>query len=126
MPKEVIPTPNAVKPVGAYSIATAANGFVFFAGTVALDPATNEPVAGDAAVQARRVMDSIGLALADAGLGFDDVVKTTIFLADIGDFADVNAVYGEYFPTAPPVRTTVGGVGLPAGFLVEIEVIAAR
>ncbi|MFQ5517396.1 MAG: Rid family detoxifying hydrolase [Acidimicrobiia bacterium] len=126
MVKRVIPTPSAVKPIGAYSIAAEAGGLVFFAGTVALDPATNQPVGGDAADQARRVMENIRLALGDSGLGFDDVVKTTVFLADMADFAAVNEVYADYFPVEPPVRSTVGGVSLPAGFLLEIEVVAGR
>ena len=103
-----------------------ANGFVFVSGQVGIDPATNESVGGDAAVQAKQVMDNIGAVLRDLGLGYDDVVKTSILLADIGDFGVVNEVYGKCFAVQPPARTTFQVAGLPKGFLVEIEVIAAR
>lgn len=126
MPKSVPDITNGPKPVGAYSVATEANGLVFVSGQVALDPASNEKVDGDVSAQARRVMDNIGLVLGDLGLGFGDVAKTTIFLADIGDFAAVNEVYASYFTEQPPARSTVQAGALPGGFLVEIEVVAAR
>jgi len=126
MPKSVPEITNGPNPVGAYSVATEANGFVFVSGQVALDPGTNSKVEGDVTAQARRVMDNIGLILGDLGLGYTDVVKTMIFLADIADFGAVNEVYGSYFTTEPPARSTFQAGALPGGYLVEIEVIAAR
>jgi 2-iminobutanoate/2-iminopropanoate deaminase len=126
MPKSVPKITSGPNPVGAYSVATEANGFVFVSGQVALEPGTNARVEGDVTAQARRVMETIGLILGDLGLGFGDIVKTSIFLADIADFAAVNGVYAEYFSEAPPARSTFQVAGLPAGFRVEIEVIAAR
>jgi 2-iminobutanoate/2-iminopropanoate deaminase len=107
-------------------VVTEANGFVFVSGQVALDPATHTPVEGDAATEAERVMTNIGTILGQVGLGYDDIVKTTIFLLDIADFAAVNAVYGKFFAGPPPARSTFQVAGLPAGFKVEIEAIAAR
>ena len=126
MPKQTHDVAGAVRPIGPYSIAAEANGFVFISGQVAIDPGANLPVPGDVTVQARRVMENIRLILDGLSLGFEDVVKTTIFLADIADFPTVNEVYGTYFTTAPPARSTVQVGALPGGFLVEIEAIAAR
>ncbi|MCP3977149.1 MAG: reactive intermediate/imine deaminase [bacterium] len=126
MPKQILNAPNGPQPIGAYSIATEANGFVFMSGQVAIDPATNAPVMGEVAVQARQVMANIEAVLADVGLGIEDVVKTTIFLADIADFPVVNRIYGEYFESGKPARSTVQAGALPGGYQVEIEVIAAR
>jgi len=126
MPKQVPDVPNGVTPIGPYSTAAEANGFVFISGQVALDPATNERAPDDVALQAARVLDNLAAVLGDLGLGFGDVVKTTIFLADMADFPVVNEVYSGYFEDAPPARSTVQVAGLPAGFLVEIEAIAAR
>jgi 2-iminobutanoate/2-iminopropanoate deaminase len=126
MPKSVPEITKGPNPVGAYSVATEANGFVFVSGQVAIDPVTNSKVEGDVTAQARRVMDNIGLILEDLGLGYTDVVKTMIFLADIGDFGAVNEVYGSYFTEEPPARSTFQAGALPGGYLVEIEVIAAR
>ena len=126
MPKQVPEIPRGVKPIGPYSIAAEAGGIVFVSGQVAIDPATGQKVAGDASAQAGRIMENLSLVLEDLGLGFADVVKTTIFLADVADFAAVNEVYRRYFSDAPPARSTVQVGGLPGGFLVEIEAIAAR
>ena len=126
MPKQILNAPNGPQPIGAYSIATEANGFVFCSGQVAIDPVTNAPVVGDVAVQAEQVMANIKAILADVGLTFEDVVKTTIFLADIGDFPVVNKIYGDYFESGKPARSTVQAGGLPGGYEVEIELIAAR
>ena len=126
MPKSVPQITKGPNPVGAYSVATEANGFVFVSGQVAIDPGTNSKVEGDVTAQARRVMDNIGLILEDVGLGYADVVKTMIFLADIADFGAVNEVYGSYFTDKPPARSTFQAGALPGGYLVEIEVIAAR
>lgn len=126
MPKQVPATPRGAKPIGPYSVAAEAGGMVFVSGQVAIDPATGQKVEGDASAQAARIMENLSLVLGDLGLGFADVVKTTIFLADVADFAAVNEVYRRYFSDAPPARSTVQVGGLPGGFLVEIEAIAAR
>ncbi len=126
MPKQVPEVPSGVTPIGPYSTATEANGLVFISGQVAIDPATGAGIEGDVAAQATRVMENLALVLSDLGLSFDDVAKTTIFLADMGDFSVVNEIYGSYFTDEPPARATVQAAGLPAGFLVEIEAIAAR
>ncbi len=126
MPKQIPDLPNAASPIGPYSVAAEANGFVYISGQIPVDPATGVGVEGDAAVQATRVMENIALLLSDLGLGFSDVVKTTIFLTDMGDFAKVNAVYAERFPEEPPARSTVEVSALPGGYNVEIETIATR
>lgn len=109
-----------------YMPAVEANGFVFLSGQVAIDPATGERTPDDVAAQTHRVMKNIGILLGDAGLGYEDVVKATVFLADISDFATFNEVYGNYFDAEPPARSTFQAGALPGGFLVEIEVVAAR
>ncbi|OFW65382.1 MAG: reactive intermediate/imine deaminase [Actinobacteria bacterium RBG_16_68_21] len=126
MPKSVPEVTGAPRPVGPYSVVTEANGFVFVSGQVGIDPATNESVGDDIVAQAAQVMANLGAILQELGLDYDDIVKTSIFLADIGDFAMVNDVYGRYFGERPPARSTFQAAGLPKGFLVEIEVIAAR
>ena len=124
MTKEIVATELAPKAIGPYSQAVSAGGFLFCSGQIPLDPATGEMVGGDIATQAERVMANIGAVLAAAGLGFGDVVKSTIFLADLADFAAVNEVYGRRFTGDPPARSTVEVKGLPKGAGVEIEVIA--
>jgi 2-iminobutanoate/2-iminopropanoate deaminase len=126
MPKTIPATPSATKPLAPYSVATEANGFVFISGQVAIDPSTGDRSPDDVATQARRVLDNIGVVLGDLGLEFADVVKTTIFLTDMGHFATVNEVYAGYFDSGPPARSTVQVAGLPGGFLVEIEAVVAR
>ncbi|HHC09336.1 MAG TPA: reactive intermediate/imine deaminase [Actinobacteria bacterium] len=126
MPKIVHRVPSAPEPLGPYAVATEAHGFVFLSGQVAVDPATGRPVDGDVVEQTHRVMQNLGAVLADLDLGFADVVKTTIFLADIADFPAVNAVYAGYVGDDPPARSTIQAGALPGGFLVEIEAIAAR
>lgn len=126
MPKIVPETPSAPKSLAPYSAAAEAGGLVFLAGQVGLDPVTGERAPDDVAAQARQVMTNIGGVLGDLGLGYDDIVKTTIFLADIADFATVNEIYASYFEGEYPARTTVQAGALPGGFLVEIEVVAAR
>ncbi len=126
MPKTILDTPHGPTPMGPYSTAVEAGGLVFVSGQVAVDPASGEPVAGDVAAQTRRVMRTIGAVLGDVGLGYEDIVKTTIFLTDIADFPVVNPVYREYVGSAPPARSTVEVRALPGGFLIEIEVVAAR
>ena len=126
MPKNVPATPSAPKAMGPYSFATEAGGLVFFSGQVALDPATGERRPDDIEIQTRQVMENIGGLLVDLGLTYDDIVKTTIFLADMADYRKVNEVYGSYFGSAPPARSAIQAGALPGGFLVEIEVVAAR
>jgi 2-iminobutanoate/2-iminopropanoate deaminase len=126
MPKHVPVIKRGVKPIGPYSIAVEAIGRpVFISGQVAIDPETGEKETGDAAAQAARIMENLALVLGDLGADFDQVVKTTIFLVDMADFAAVNEVYGRYFGDRPPARSTVQVGALPGGFRVEIEAIAA-
>jgi 2-iminobutanoate/2-iminopropanoate deaminase len=126
MPKTVPTLASAPRPIAPYSVATEANGFVFISGQVAIDP-TGGPTPEDVADQARLVLTNLGNILSDLGLGFADVVKTTIFLADVADFGRVNEVYGQHFPSDPPARSTIQAGALPKPeFKVEIEAIAAR
>lgn len=122
--KEIISTENAPKAIGPYSQGVKAGGFLFLSGAIALDPATGEVVQGGIVAETEQVMKNIGALLSAAGLGFHDVVKTTIYLASMADFATVNGIYGGYFQEAPPARSTVEVKGLPRGVLVEIEVTA--
>ncbi len=124
MAKEIISTDKAPKAIGPYSQAIRAGGFLFCSGQIPLDPATGELVGGSVSGQTERVMDNIAAVLAAAGLTFGDVVKSTIYLADLADFAAVNEVYGKRFASDPPARSTVEVKGLPKGAGVEIEVIA--
>jgi len=117
-------TANAPAPVGPYSQAIRVDGFVFCSGQVGLDPATGKIVDGGVSAQARQVLDNLAAVLAGAGLAFDAIVKTTIFLVDINDFAAVNAVYGERMGTPPPARSTIAVAALPLGARVEIEATA--
>ncbi len=111
---------------GPYSPAVEAGGFVFVSGMGPLDPATGQVIEGSFADMVRRVLDNIALVLAAAGLTMADVVKTTVFLADIGDFAEMNQVYAGYFGDVPPARTTIQAARLPLDIRVEIEAIARR
>jgi 2-iminobutanoate/2-iminopropanoate deaminase len=123
--RKVVATDAAPKAIGPYSQAIVAGGLVFCSGQIALDPATGELVgASDVKTQARRAMDNLRGVLEAAGSSFDRVVRTTIFLADMGDFGAVNEIYGGYFSGAPPARATVQAAGLPKGALVEIDCIA--
>ena len=129
-PKTVISTPEAPAVIGPYSqaiVAAASGTLVFCSGQIALSPTTGQLVAsGDVVVQAEQVMKNLEAVLRAVGCDFSHVVKTTIFLASLGDFAPVNEVYGRYFPSAPPARSTVQAAGLPRGALVEIEAIAQK
>ena len=120
---QAITTDRAPIPRGPYSPAIRAGGMVFVAGQVPLDPATNAPVEGSIEEQTRRVLDNMKAILDAAGSSLDRVVKVTIFLADIGDFAAVNGVYATYFTGTPPARSTVAGA-LPSGFRLMIDAIA--
>ncbi|OGR26641.1 MAG: reactive intermediate/imine deaminase [Desulfuromonadaceae bacterium GWB2_53_15] len=110
--------------IGPYSQAVQAGNMLFCSGQIALDPSTGEMVQGDVVVQAERVMENIAAVLTAAGAGFDNVVKTTIFLVEMGDFAAVNEIYGRYFSNHKPARSTVAVKSLPRGALVEIETVA--
>jgi len=122
--KEAIVTSDAPKAIGPYSQAIRAGQLLFLSGQIPLDPASGQLVEGDVTVQTRRVMESLGAVLKTAGLSFDAVVRTTIFLADMNDFAKVNEVYGTYFTTPAPARATVQVAQLPRGARVEIDAVA--
>jgi 2-iminobutanoate/2-iminopropanoate deaminase len=117
---------GAPKAIGPYSQAIEARGArtLYLSGQIPLDPATGELVAGDVALQTARVMENLGAVLAAAGAGFEHVVRCTIYLVDLGDFAAVNEVYGRSFPADPPARATVQVAALPRGARVEIDAIA--
>ena len=122
--KQIIETSQAPKPVGPYSQAVKAGPFLFCSGQIAIDPATNQVIKGSVTEQAQLVMKNIKGVLEKAGCGFENVVKTTIFLKKMDDFAAVNEVYGGYFKQNPPARSTVEVSALPKGVDVEIEVTA--
>ncbi len=122
--REVIATKDAPQAIGPYSQAIKAAGLVFCSGQIALDPATGTIVGSDVAQQTERVLQNLAAVLAAAGSGLDRVVKTTVFLKNVGDFAAMNEVYGRHFKTAPPARSTVEAARLPKDVLVEIVVIA--
>jgi 2-iminobutanoate/2-iminopropanoate deaminase len=123
--KEIVLTDRGPKPIGPYSQGVRANGFLFISGQVSFDPATSEMTGTDAAQQTQRVMENIKAILEAAASNLHHVVKTTVFLKDMNDFAAMNEVYGRYFTAAPPARSTVQVARLPKDALVEIEVIAA-
>jgi len=124
MPKQVISTDKAPAAVGAYSQGIIANGFVYTAGQIPLIPGTSDLREGGIEAQTRQVMNNIKGVLEGAGSSLESVVKTTVFLADINDFAAFNAIYAEFFPEDPPARTTVQAGGLPIGALIEVEAVA--
>ena len=126
--RDAIVTEGAPKPFGGapYNQAIRAAGLVFCAGQVGLDPASGQMVEGGVDAQARRAMENLSAVLEAAGSSVDRIVKTTIFVTDLGDFAVVNAVYGSFFTADPPARSTVQVAGLPGGAVVEIEAIALQ
>lgn len=124
MPKQVITTTDAPAAIGPYSQAVRAGNLVFVSGQIPLHPQTGEVVGETAAEQARQVLHNLQAVLQAAGATLQDVVKTTIFLTDLGQFAAVNAVYAEFFPENPPARSTVQVAALPRGVQVEIEAVA--
>ncbi len=124
MSKEIITTDKAPQAIGPYSQGVRAGGFVFYSGQIPLYPATGELCTGDIREQTELVMANIGAVLAAAGLDYASVVKTTIYLVDLTNFAIVNEIYGRFFPVNPPARSTVEVKGLPKGVGVEIEVVA--
>ena len=122
--REVIATNDGPKAIGPYSQAIKANGFVFLSGQIALHPATQQLIEGDVAAQTERVLQNLAGVLKAAGSSLQEVVKTTVFLKNMSDFAAMNEVYGRHFTQAPPARSTVEVARLPKDVLIEIDVIA--
>ena len=122
--RDVIATDQAPKAIGPYSQAIRAAGLVFTSGQVAIDPATQQVIAGDIAAQTDRVLKNLSAVLQAAGSSLDKALRCTVFLKNMGDFAAMNEVYGRYFGQAPPARTTVEAARLPKDVLVEIDVVA--
>ncbi len=122
--REIITASKAPKAVGPYSTAVRQNGFVFLSGQIPLDPESGQLVAGSIEEQTTRVLENVSLVLDGAGLSMADVIKTTVFLKDMGDFPRMNDVYAKYFPKDPPARSTVEVARLPRDVQVEIEAIA--
>ena len=122
--REVIATDRGPKAIGPYSQAIRANGFVFVSGQIPLDPATQQLVAGDVQAQTERVLENLKGIVEAAGSSLDRVVRATVFLADMNEFAAMNEVYGRYFQNQPPARSTVQVARLPRDVHVEIDVIA--
>jgi 2-iminobutanoate/2-iminopropanoate deaminase len=126
MSKQVIFSENAPRAVGPYSHAIVANGMVFTAGQVGIDPAAGQMVAGGIREQTEQALKNVRAILKAAGTSLENVVKTTVFLQDMNDFAEMNSVYGTFFSENPPARSTVQVARLPLGALVEIEAVALR
>jgi 2-iminobutanoate/2-iminopropanoate deaminase len=122
--REAISTPDAPSAIGPYSQAIRAGGFLFVSGQIPLDPATGALVGGGIADQTDRVLQNLGAILAATGASFDRVVKTTVYLADMSDFAAMNEVYGRYFHAPAPARATIQAARLPRDVRVEIDLIA--
>jgi 2-iminobutanoate/2-iminopropanoate deaminase len=125
MPLEILHTDHAPKAIGPYAQAIKANGFLFTAGQIPLDPLTMDVVTGDVAVQTEQVLANLGAVLAEAGVTWSDVVKTTCFLRTMDDFQAFNGVYARVLGDARPARSTVAVAGLPRSVSVEVELIAA-
>ncbi len=123
--KKIISTDRAPQAIGPYSQAIVSNGFAFLSGQIPLDPATNQMVDGDVAAQTERVMENLKALLEACGSSLGQVVKTTVFLKDMGEFARMNEVYARYFSENPPARATVEAARLPRDVRVEIECVAA-
>lgn len=125
MHKKIVSTSSAPTPIGPYSQGVIAGGFLFISGQIPIDPQTGELVGGDIEAQADQVLKNLMAILREAKVGAENVVKTTIFLADMADFPRVNKVYERYFAKEPPARSTVQAAGLPKKVGIEIELIAA-
>lgn len=124
MPVEFVATPHAPRAIGPYSQATRANGLLFTAGQVGFDPASGELVEGGIAAQTERVLRNLGAILEAEGLAFTSVLKTTVYLVDMADFAEMNTVYARVFGDHRPARSTVAVAALPRGARVEIDAVA--
>ena len=122
--RDVVSTKDGPQAIGPYSQAIKAGGFVFVSGQIAIDPATSQVVQGDISAQTERVMKNLGAILNAAGSSLAQVVKSTVYLKNMSEFAAMNEVYGRYFKSAPPARATVEVSRLPKEVLVEIDVIA--
>jgi 2-iminobutanoate/2-iminopropanoate deaminase len=125
LPKKIVMTPQAPKPIGPYSQAVISGGLLFASGQIALDPETGQIVAGDVVAQTEQVMKNLMAVLKEAKIGPEHVVKTTVFLLDMADFPKMNEVYGRYFGKEAPARSTVQAAALPRGVKVEIDLVAA-
>lgn len=119
---------GVVTPIGPYSPGVGISGTVYLSGQIGLDPATNQLVEGGTEAQTKRVMENLGAVLKEAGLGYANVVKTTIYMVDLAEFTKVNEIYGGYFPAGgvPPARSTVQVAALPRGARIEIDFVAVR
>jgi 2-iminobutanoate/2-iminopropanoate deaminase len=126
MEREIVATDKAPAAVGPYSQAVVVGQFVFTAGQIAIDPQTGQLIRGGIVEETRQVLRNLAGVLEAAGSSLDKVVKTTVFLSDMADFQNVNRVYGEFFPAAPPARSTIEVSRLPLGALIEIEAIAVK
>ena len=124
MPRQAIETDGAPAAIGPYSQAVRAGSLLFVSGQIPLDPATGDVIDGDVVAQTHRVMQSLGAILEAAGAGFGEVVRTTIYLTDLGTFARVNEAYGSYFDAPAPARATLEVAALPKGVAVEIDAVA--
>lgn len=122
--KKIVQTEGAPQAIGPYSQAVVSQGFAFLSGQIPLDPATGQLVEGDIAVQTERVLENLKAVLAACGSSLSAVVKTTVYLKDLGEFAPMNEVYGRYFPENPPARATVEAARLPRDVRVEIDCVA--
>ncbi len=122
--REALTTPDAPAAIGPYSQAITAGDFLFASGQIPLDPATGQLVSGGIVEQTHRVFKNLAAILAAAGIGFDRVVKTNVYLADMADFAAMNDVYGTYFPSPAPARATIQAARLPRDVKVEIDLVA--
>lgn len=126
MEREIVATDKAPAAAGPYSQAVVVGQFVFTAGQIAIDPQTGQLIRGSIVEETRQVLRNLATVLEAADSSLDKVVKTTIFLSDMADFQNVNRVYGEFFPAAPPARSTIEVSRLPLGALIEIEAIAVK
>ena len=124
MSREIITTDRIAPSVGPFSAAVRAGDLLFLSGQIALDPATGTLVAGDIGAQTERIFANISAVLEAAGMSFDDVMKTNVYLADMKEFSAMNTIYARYFQAPYPARTTIQAAGLPLGGAVEIEVVA--
>lgn len=125
MPKKHVVTAQAPKPIGPYSQGVISGGFLFISGQIPLDPKSGDLVDGEIGPQTEQVLKNLMAVLKEAKIGADNVVKTTVYLADMRDFAGMNEVYARYFGKEPPARSTIQAAALPRGVKVEIDLIAA-
>ena len=125
LPKKHVTTSDAPKPIGPYSQGVISGGFLFLSGQIGIDAVTGELVPGDVSAQTERVLTNLLAVLKEAKMGPENVVKTTVYLADMEDFAKMNEVYARFLGKHPPARSTIQAGGLPRGAMVEIDVIAA-